>query len=845
MPSKISEKELGDAILQSVEHGAYPESEDVASAELPPTALPNLLEVIGKAREDVKSEIRALSREVAPDVDGWIAQAKQLQADIERSRATAHDIVQQAESGKAQQARVQDAANKVALLENELVFNETLAQTVEQIQSISELLENAQDAAVQDQVTQALDKLEDADEAMAHLGTFENTRVVSILRTRANQLRAAIVENTTECWNALLITEPAERRVTIKDEIQRESPISIDTVVEALSKLRLLDTAIARLCRDFDMIILSPRLSIGSDRVMEIEINGDDIQALGRVLDMSITAILEDLHRITEYLSTRLPPSIAVPLSEKLMPVIASRLISGWLLPSVPLSLDGMHEFRGTLSLVLGFTEYLDQLGWTGQSRLVEWVDKSPEIWLAKRKEAAIADVRILCFRGIQEKRLVERVETQMISKGDAIIAGNDQQDDDWGAEWGDEEEKHSTKPQHPAGHEEEEDISAWGLEDDEPQEETGNQGDKRQEEVGEDGEDEADAWGWGDEDDNEAASPTSTSKPAEPLRVNGAGTQSRPAEREFTLKETYTVTAVPDSIMEIIMQVVSDVDTLNQSTLAKSAITPASVGLYSIPSLVLAMYRATAATHYSKDIAGNMLTYNDCTRLSDRIRSFLIGQAHKDQISSTPPPLRASTRLKLDGDIKAIEGFGKRAYGKEMESQRTIVRDLLDGAQGFANCTVPPFAAECDNAISMTVDRIKEVQRQWKGILSHSALLQSLGSLLSTALNKVIVDVEDMSDIAEEESKRLRHFCDELAKLSGLFVADEQAGEAKDMTSIYTPNWFKFQYLSEILESSLADIKYFWTEGELKLEMEAEEVVDLIKALFAESEHRDRKSVV
>jgi len=57
MPSKISEKELGDAILQSVEHGAYPESEDVASAELPPTALPNLLEVIGKAREDVKVRV--------------------------------------------------------------------------------------------------------------------------------------------------------------------------------------------------------------------------------------------------------------------------------------------------------------------------------------------------------------------------------------------------------------------------------------------------------------------------------------------------------------------------------------------------------------------------------------------------------------------------------------------------------------------------------------------------------------------------------------------------------------------------------------------------------------------
>jgi centromere/kinetochore protein ZW10 len=58
-------------------------------------------------------------------------------------------------------------------------------------------------------------------------------------------------------------------------------------------------------------------------------------------------------------------------------------------------------------------------------------------------------------------------------------------------------------------------------------------------------------------------------------------------------------------------------------------------------------------------------------------------------------------------------------------------------------------------------------------------------------------------------------------------------------MTFIYCPNWLKFQYLAEILESSLADIKYLWNEGELSLEFDAEEVVDLIEALFADSDLR------
>ena len=54
MASQTSEQDLGDAILQSVQHGSFPQSEHVASAPVPATVLPKLLEVVGKAREDTK-----------------------------------------------------------------------------------------------------------------------------------------------------------------------------------------------------------------------------------------------------------------------------------------------------------------------------------------------------------------------------------------------------------------------------------------------------------------------------------------------------------------------------------------------------------------------------------------------------------------------------------------------------------------------------------------------------------------------------------------------------------------------------------------------------------------------
>jgi centromere/kinetochore protein ZW10 len=55
MSSPVSDEQLGDAFLQSVEYGAFPQDEHVASAAVPSSALPKLLEIVGKAREDTKA----------------------------------------------------------------------------------------------------------------------------------------------------------------------------------------------------------------------------------------------------------------------------------------------------------------------------------------------------------------------------------------------------------------------------------------------------------------------------------------------------------------------------------------------------------------------------------------------------------------------------------------------------------------------------------------------------------------------------------------------------------------------------------------------------------------------
>ena len=63
MPSRIAEDRLSEAVLQFVQESAYPEDEDVVSAELPPSALTSLSKLLDQARIDVKVSEREEERE--------------------------------------------------------------------------------------------------------------------------------------------------------------------------------------------------------------------------------------------------------------------------------------------------------------------------------------------------------------------------------------------------------------------------------------------------------------------------------------------------------------------------------------------------------------------------------------------------------------------------------------------------------------------------------------------------------------------------------------------------------------------------------------------------------------
>ena len=602
-----------------------------------------------------------------------------------------------------------------------------------------------------------------------------------------------------------------------------------------MSKCGTLESATATLCADLNDSILLPRLQRHRSC---IRFDENELRVTEMIEESNTQKLFDDLSRVIVFLEKRLPSPVLIRMSQILTPSLTSQIQSAWLSSTVLAGLDALESLQMTIQSVILFADFLEQHQWPGKADLIRWTESTPRLWLNKRRESSLSQIRSLLAHGPHGAEVVERVETQFLSPKEGVFA-NVKPEDDWNAEWSDNETSTKARPMNSGADSTEkskveDDAAAWGLN----AQTNGGEAQSKEPEalVNEDD----DTWGWG-EDEDIGESPQSVKEvhpnsPSQP-KIIYAGAPAY-SEKEVTLKETFSITALPREVLEIIFNAVMDAESLLKATdveprSSDSRIARAARGLLELPGCFLAMYRASAPGSYSSTSSGNMLLYNDSSWLAERL--------HELARKNTATPLDFST------DVQALTSFSRRAYGKEMESQRTILSDLLDGAQGFAQCTEPPFAQECELAINSAVDRLRDLYGQWAPVLSHSALLQSVGSLLSTLINKIIVDVEDMSAISEAESQRLTSFCSRVAGLEDLFKPQSPAPgqdsekETVPLTAVYTPGWLKFQYLANILESSLVDIKFLWEEGELSLEFEIDELVELVEALFADSEHRRR----
>ena len=792
----------------------------------------------------MQADLRDFSNDVNSDIDSWIAQAKQLQSDIERSKAIASDTIRHAEKTNVLHTRHEDVAEKEELLKTEVTYTNGLKNKLEQIRSVSLQLGLLQQSFRNARLLDALGQLKEVELGLKQLQTVRNTHALELLHERSGNARTNLEQEVRELWTKFIHFDPSRRELSIRREVRlKSSPnaASWDQLLDLVSELGQLKTCEQslgqELIRNVLVPLLAPPASFG--HASSIEVSETSLRVDRTNQEYAADMFLDGLSKTFLFLEQSLPASVGKDLSQFLVPFVVDKLVAYNLNTAMPTSIDSTDELRSLLDKVKSFAGQIRNNGWSDADELNTWTLQVPKSWLAKKRETSISSVRSILATSVRKTQRVERVVENATTpkKNDGHGLPN-QEANEWNEDWTDQAEHDTTSKEVDATGHDDEDTSAWDAGDDVAG--TPSSPDRAKvEPFAEKGVDDQDeAWGWNEHgSQKDPLSPKHARAISKEMpKLNGHPPFGQSPELEPPSRDIYrdTVTRVPHNLYQLIVDLCINAATLRTEAYKNSPIAPAALGLYTLPTLILAGYRALAPSHYQTLNGGNLLLFNDTIQLSESLASFVEEKSKSDAV------LRQ--RLKLDADVMDLVRFGRRAYGNEMESQRTIVRDLIDGAQGFVNCTTAPFAAECENAVAMTRDHIERVHSQWRQIFNQHYLLQSTGSLLSTAVSKAIVDIEDISDIGEEESAQLQRFCEDLGQLRELFIVQEK-GAKKDMASFYVNEWTKFQHLGDILGSNLAQLSNMWHEEGVRQEFDVDEMVDLIEALFADSDRR-RKTI-
>ncbi|KAK4448202.1 Centromere/kinetochore protein zw10 [Podospora aff. communis PSN243] len=832
-------RQIAQALVDFSVDGAFPE-ETVVTLAVDSNALPAAIEALTSAKSKLQAEVHAINEETAEDVRAWQANAQSVQDDIVRSKALANQILREGDtpdvSGKAER----EAEAKAEFLVRELNYNQQVQNALRGIKGVSTTLDLVEQARDERRILDALHLLERSWNELDTIPVNKSCRAIRLLDIRAFELKSDVYEVFDRVWNSLIHVDAEAGRISVGSP-QEDEPMTLADAVIGLKAYKEVDKRTSQLWQDINKAVILPRMDIARQNLPGIQVNGDALQLHGTT-DKSVNSLFADLTQIFSFLVQRLPQDLVETISTSLLPEVIHKITKVWLDSAVPASLQDMDQFQDVIAAAKDFCDKLKSLGLTNLGDLQEWSDSAPRVWLSKCREAALDSVRVKFSQGLGASTRVERVDKQMVSKSEgqqlaANGATTDVDDHGWDA-WDDgeqeteEEAVEEEKAEQAPAEGDDDGTDAWGWGDDDgDKEEKPVEADEKKPEEDED--DPTEAWGWGDEAADEPIEPEVKPQPAKPK----SSAASEP--REVVFKETYNISSMPQPVLDLIYTIAEDGAALTQDVYATSPVAASAAGLFSLPTLALAMFRAVSPYYYALDVGGKMYLYNDATYLSERLADFAAAWKKREDITT-----RAQAMLRLDGDIKSLQNFANRAYSSEMNIQKTILRDLLGGDQSLMQ------QDDTENCVSLAVTHIRAMAIAWEGILSRSAWQQAVGSLADAVSSKVISDVMDMSSIGQDEAYNIAQLISTVTGLDDLFLPSRvvssgqsntlasQAGETDEVptTAQYAASWLRLKYLSEVLQSNLKDVRFLWVESELSLYFTVAEVVDLINMSFEDN---------
>ncbi|GAA5871104.1 hypothetical protein JCM3774_005109 [Rhodotorula dairenensis] len=246
----------------------------------------------------------------------------------------------------------------------------------------------------------------------------------------------------------------------------------------------------------------------------------------------------------------------------------------------------------------------------------------------------------------------------------------------------------------------------------------------------------------------------------------------------------------------------------------------------------ILSLYRATASVHNSNLLASvpaiAMQFANDAEwigREADRVWHSV----PSDKAARVPK----SQVREIELAIQSTRQLGRDTRQKQISIQQAALMESLDEAGGFLGTLNENRYAACERALQQVIHTLQRLALVWKPIMTSTALYTTLGGLVNEVLLRVLDEIEEQTDISEEESIRLNKLSKMLHDLEGLFDGSE-TNVGREV-----PIWYKFSFLSELLEASMADFMFLF-DNRFLLDFTPQELVRLLRALFADSPQRD-----
>ena len=496
------------------------------------------------------------------------------------------------------------------------------------------LLDTVRDRIGEGDLVGALGKLGESRGVLAEVGHAESdgvqgARCFGLLERRWSALRREFGEWVMGLWRRIVVVDEEMGVLVVEGEA---GDVPFEEVVRAMDELDVVDTAMGRVHKSLDTAVVGPLLKGGK----RVRVETGRLGLVDASKPMDAADFIDDVKTMLTFMVVSLPGPISTPLLERILPVLMLQVVSEWLDPCMPTNLESLDRFQVITTKVEDLAEYLKTISvqLPSEADLEKWLKRIPQAWLAKQKEACLAELRMLFIQGLKRTEMAERHETQLVEAGDDLYGGPDGGEDAWNEDWGDGDgdgEEQLGDERMETGNGEDQD-DAWNEDWDD------DDGGERQEKPDDstikditmtndaDEDDAGDAWGWGDGDDDES-SPTTTKPPSKPTtsprkQQNGKTTatrtlisssstiepsstktqpSSRPSQpskpqfREITLSERYRITAFPASLRTLINTILNTATTLASPSFPHQGIASALPGLATIPTLLLAMFRATA----------------------------------------------------------------------------------------------------------------------------------------------------------------------------------------------------------------------------------------------------------